>query len=486
MRRFFPNRSSLWAIGLVLILLALAAPIYIFWPRSAPAEDAWAYVPLKKTPTEHTDIVRGPFETPQEVTRACLACHPGSAAQVMATTHWTWESEPFDVPWRDEPVTIGKKTQINNFCIGAQGNERRCMSCHAGYGWSDPSFDFQNQENVDCLACHADMGLYAKGEYGNPAEGVDLLAAARSVRSPTRENCGACHFNGGGGNNVKHGDLDESLYFPNENRDVHMGQYEMECVDCHRGDDHQILGRLLVDNYQIDPAEQVHCTDCHQGSLHQDERLNLHTTAVACQTCHIPEMAVKDPTKLFWDWSEAGQDVPEDHFTYLKIKGTFVYEENVEPQYLWYNGNNTYRYILGDPVNPDGPTMINHPAGNINDFKALIFPFKIHVAIQPYDTIYQTLLQPRTAGGGRGGGGYWEVFDWASALALGASDTGIQFSGEYGFTETWMYWPTTHMVQAKEKALQCVSCHSPDGRLDWEALGYPGDPIRWGGRNAAP
>ena len=45
------------------------------------------------------------------------------------------KSKPFDVPWRDQPVTIGKINQINNFCIGSQGNENKCMSCHAGYGW---------------------------------------------------------------------------------------------------------------------------------------------------------------------------------------------------------------------------------------------------------------------------------------------------------------------------------------------------------------
>ena len=47
----------------------------------------------------------------------------------MKTTHWTWESEAFDVPWRDEEVTIGKINQINNFCIGAQGNEKARIFC---------------------------------------------------------------------------------------------------------------------------------------------------------------------------------------------------------------------------------------------------------------------------------------------------------------------------------------------------------------------
>ncbi len=58
----------------------------------------------------------------------------------------------------------------------------------------------------------------------------------------------------------------------------------------------------------------------------------------------------------------------------------------------------------------------------------------------------------------------------------------MKYSGQYGFAETWMYWPTTHMVQPKENALQCTDCHAENGRLDWEALGYPGDPMEWGGR----
>ena len=94
--------------------------------------------------------------------------------------------------------SISHKNQINNFCIGIQGNQKKCTTCHIGYGWEDANFDFQNPVNVDCLACHTDSNLYGKGDYGYPLEAVDLLAAAQSVRNPTRENCGACHFDGGG------------------------------------------------------------------------------------------------------------------------------------------------------------------------------------------------------------------------------------------------------------------------------------------------
>jgi hypothetical protein len=257
------------------------------------------------------------------------------------------------------------------------------------------------------------------------------------------------------------------------------GEHNMACTDCHWTKDHQILGRLLTDNYTIPDEEQVSCEQCHVNQQHGDERIDTHLAAVACQTCHIPALALEDPTKIAWDWSQAGQEGREDdHFTYLKIKGEFTYERNFTPTYLWYNGNNEYRYLLGDPINADGITYMNKPAGSIQDSTAKIYPFKLHIAKQPYDIIYNYLLAPITAGED----GFWTTFDWNSGFQLAEERMGLPYSGQYGFAETYMYWPTTHMVQTSDKALQCDSCHGENGRLDWEALGYSGDPIKWGGR----
>jgi hypothetical protein len=212
---------------------------------------------------------------------------------------------------------------------------------------------------------------------------------------------------------------------------------------------------------------------------HEDERINTHLSAVACQTCHIPALALEDPTKLTWDWSKAGQEGREDdHFTYLKIKGEFTYDKNFAPTYLWFNGDNEYRYLLGDPLGKDGITYITKPAGSISDQSAKIFPFKLHIAKQPYDVKNNYLLAPITSGED----GFWVTFDWDDAFKLAEERMGLPYSGEFGFTETYMYWPTTHMVQSAEEALQCDTCHGEGGRMDWEALGYAGDPIEWGGR----
>ena len=468
-----------WLFGIVLIAGIIIIPLVLFLPGSDKpiSDDPWNNVPLRIPHTDHTDIIQGPFETGADVTRACLECHEDSAPEVMATAHWTWESQPYDLEDRDTTITVGKKNAINNFCIGIQGNWPGCTSCHAGYGWEDANFDFSQEENVDCLVCHDNTGTYVKGYAGQPVEGVDLLEVAQSVAEPTRENCGSCHFKGGGGNAVKHGDLDETLYFPPSNVDIHMGEHDFMCTDCHQTENHNILGRSI--SVSLDDSNQIYCTDCHTEQLHEDERINAHVDSVACQTCHIPNAATRDATKMYWDWSTAGSDeIEESLHTYLKIKGSFVYEANFTPVYRWYNGEVAERYLLGDSINPDSIVSINLPDGSIEDLTARIFPFKVHLAKQPYDTVNDILLQPKTVGEG----GFWTEFNWDLALQLGSDITGLDYSGEYGFTETEMYWPTTHMVTAASEALTCDQCHGAEGRMDWEALGYYGDPIDWGGR----
>jgi hypothetical protein len=200
---------------------------------------------------------------------------------------------------------------------------------------------------------------------------------------------------------------------------------------------------------------------------------------VACQTCHIPEVALREATKVHWDWSAAGEDLPEDPHEYLKKKGRFTYERNLRPEYHWFDGT-VDRYLLGDKIRAEPPTPLNPPRGSIRAGDARIWPFKVHRAVQIYDAVHDHLLVPKTVGEG----GYWADFDWDKAVRLGSEATGVAYSGEHDFTETEMFWPLTHMVTPKEQALECQSCHSEGGILDWGALGYPGDPINWGGREA--
>jgi len=465
----------------ITILVVIAIPMILFLPgRPEPQALPSDFLPPHPTHVDHTPLITGPFSSPQAVTERCLECHEDAAAQLLHSSHWTWEHEPVSVSGRSEPVVGGKKHVINNFCIGVSGNWEGCTGCHAGYGWRDERFNFTEKRNIDCLVCHEQTGTYVKGKAGMPVEGVDLLASAKSVAAPTRSNCGSCHFGGGGGDAVKHGDLDSSLYFPPDAVDVHMGKHDMICTDCHRTQDHHISGRSI--SVSLDNENQIACSDCHQGEIHSDARINQHTESVACQTCHIPEVATRIATKTHWDWSVAGDASREESHEYKKIKGEFRYAENLKPSYRWYNGS-AARYLFGDKIAETGPTALNPPNGSIKDPKAKIFPFKVHEASQVYDTEYRHLLQPKTYGIT----GYWSTFDWDSAIRQGSEIAGLPYSGHYDFTETLMYWPQTHMVQAASNALQCHDCHNEtanatSGRLNWQALGYPGDPIRWGSR----
>jgi octaheme c-type cytochrome (tetrathionate reductase family) len=434
------------------------------------------FVRKARTHLDHAAFFKKKFERPEQVTAECLKCHQGAAAEVMKTSHWQWLGSEVTVPGHDKPMRIGKKNLVNNFCIGIQGNWASCTKCHAGYGWSDDKFDFTKADRVDCLVCHEWSGTYVKDESGIPKQGTDLASVAGSVGYPKRENCAVCHNYGGGGQGVKHGDLDSSLENPSSSDDIHMGGLGFLCIDCHKTKNHNIPGKAF--SVSVENSNGVACTDCHKAPPHRDARINSHLSALACQTCHIPTYARKLPTKTYWDWSKAGDpSKSDDPHKYLKIKGEFVYDTNIVPEYAWFNMTMD-RYILGDRIDPSKVVDINKPLGDIRDKAARIWPFKVHRAQQHYDKKFSYLLAPLTGGKG----GYWKEFDWDKALRLGAENTGLKFSGEFGWVKTEMYWPLSHMVTPKGSALTCRDCHGEKGRLDWKALGFEGDPERFGGR----
>lgn len=469
-----PKRLHAWFVVVLLVLTSLV--LFLRW-RQPPAGAAVAeFTRPTRSHLDHAPYFPDSIATPAEVTRACLKCHPDAATDLMQTAHWQWLGDSVEVPGHAGPQRIGKKNLLNNFCISITGNFAACTKCHAGYGWADTTFDFARPDNVDCLVCHERTGTYVKGNAGVPAPGTDLAAAARSVGFPRRENCGVCHNYGGGGQGVKHGDLDSSLENPSADDDVHMGKYGFLCIDCHRTEKHRISGRAF--SVSVEDAGGIACTDCHRRPPHRDPRLNAHLEAVACQSCHIPTYARKLPTKTEWDWSKAGDSTrAEDPHHYLKIKGEFVYGRNIVPEYAWFN-RTVDRYLVGDRIDTAAVTDINRPRGAIGDHTAKIWPFKVHRARLPCDAGHATLLPPVTAGAG----GFWHDFDWNQALRLGAQASGLDFSGRYGWARTAMYWPLSHMVTPRDKALSCDDCHGAASRLDWKALGYEGDPIEQGGR----
>jgi len=442
------------------------------------------------------------FKTGPEVTQACLACHTEAAKQVHRSKHWTWE---FLNPRTGQ--LLGKRHIINNFCTSISSNQEFCSACHIGYGWKDNSFDFDSDKNIDCLVCHESTGTYRKlpGLAGHPAyrdtefpphsgrivKAVDLRAVAQSVGKSGRKNCGACHFYSGGGDAVKHGDLDSTLANPGRYLDIHMDKdgLNFSCGECHKTIGHDVPGSRYAPTAK-EEGNQAHirgkddknpatCQACHSNAPHKSSsRLNTHAEKIACQTCHIPEFARGQPTKMMWDWSTAGR-LDQDGKPYVlkdsagnpaydSKKGDFKYESNVIPTYLWFNG--TVDYTLRDTkLDPTQLVRINRFEGSPTDGKSKIWPVKIFTGKQPYDKATQQLLIPHTYGVEGDKNAFWQVFDWNKSLEAGLKSVNENFSGDYGFVSTEMVWPITHMVAPKADALKCNQCHAPAGgvgRLD--------------------
>jgi octaheme c-type cytochrome (tetrathionate reductase family) len=470
------NRNLFIAAAITVVLLAVIVSLHNEEPYNIPLEklrQKYAIKPVSSVDHGKLEALKRDFKSPQEVTETCNSCHTERYKEIMASSHWNWERTAY-VEGRGL-ATIGKRNVLNNFCIGASTNEQACAMCHIGFGMTNDRFDFKNASNVDCMVCHDNSEEYLKGSAmaGYPDRSVNLEDVARNVGAPRRSNCGSCHFYSGGGNNVKHGDLEESLLACDKNIDVHMGAngMDMSCVTCHTADNHVIKGRLY--SVSSENTNRATCEDCHTERPHLDQLLNRHNDRVACQTCHIPYYAKVNATKMAWLWSEAGslrdgkpyQEVDKSgELTYLSTKGRFIWKKNVVPDYVWFNGTADH-YLLSDTIH-SVPVALNKLNGSYDDRQSKIIPVKVHRGDQIYDRQTKMLIQPKLFGVAKGDSAYWQDFDWNMAAEAGMKRIGLPYSGDYGFIETEMYWPINHMVSTKEQSVGCGECHTRvDGRL---------------------
>lgn len=462
---------------------------------------------------DHSRLVELPAKpTPQQVTESCLSCHTRVGSDLLATAHWNWKGQSPTLAGYQHRTDVSLQLMVNNHCIAIGANPQACATCHIGYGWVDEAFDFADPSAIDCLVCHDTTGTYRKDPMraGMPLEEVDLVAVSRAVGRPSRAVCGSCHFNSGGAPNAKRGDLDPILVSPGPDQDQHMGRQDMRCQDCHTTTRHRIAGMSMTA-----PAVEgrVTCEQCHGPAPHGvagmlGQHLNDHVRTIACETCHIPSFARETPTLMRRDYSAAGQNRPEqlDQYgmpTYDPRFGSLTWGKDQVPAYEWFDGTRRAT-LVGDKVNPKRGVVINAPVGDRRNPAARIFPFKVHTAVQPYDTESKRLAVPKLSPG------YWADFSWDQAIAEGMKALGLDYSGEYGWVETTLYTGIHHGVVEAPMALGCTDCHSPQAvnctrchrgaagmdrpehsrkiypeverRIDFQALGYPDDPALTGGR----
>ena len=346
------------SVGLLLVLASAAGakenntdqvPGRTMARQATKEKEIWSTTDHSK----HKDLQKA-FTSGEEVTKACLSCHSEAGSQFRKTIHWTW----LDPGSAESEKKFGKAGHsVNNFCVSSNNwKDKSCSSCHPGWNGKEGE--------INCLVCHSQKTINWKEAFedfqafseSDDPEDLELAkeikesiqTSVQSIDRPTRKNCGSCHFYGGGGDGVKHGDLDSSITKPNKALDVHMGVdgQDFQCTRCHTTRTHNIAGRIyskpaapdrrsLIED---DLTPKIMCESCHGSKPHKSgSKVNDHTDKVACQSCHIPTFARVNPTKMWWDWSKAGNTKDGKHYKkkgplgkydYLSYKGEFKWDHS--------------------------------------------------------------------------------------------------------------------------------------------------------------
>ncbi|MEZ4386526.1 MAG: hypothetical protein R3D98_02915 [Candidatus Krumholzibacteriia bacterium] len=423
-------------------------------------------------------------------TATCLECHREAAEAFFHSQHYQWLGEaPAIAGAKDRK--LGKLNTVNDFCTNPAANwigrttnvegkvlARGCSACHAGLGrLPSPELSEEQLLNIDCLICHAQgyrRDVYQRDDgtwewrpilYKNQ-RGLDSVAGR--ITLPQRGMCLRCHANAGGGPNFKRGDIEYAQADCGVDFDVHMATdgADLQCIDCHAGEDHRVLGRGADLSATDSPGHGLDCTVCHTGEVHRVAVLDHHTARVHCTTCHIPTYAKGDPTDLRRDWS-----TPLYHPDGDKYSATITFGRDVTPGYAWFDGR-TRTQFLGEPVKPlaDGRVAIMQPACKPRGKGAKIHPFKVHTGRLPVLKDRRWLVPLKVEE-------FFADGDLAKAVREGAEATYGLADPEVEWVETVRYMGLYHEVAPAAQALTCLDCHREGGRLDWQALGYAHDPL---------
>lgn len=247
-----------------------------------------------------------------------------------------------------------------------------CGQCHIGGNYHPatekmmPVGDVPHDAKmgIDCLICHSqayDMNYkyVIKDEVGTRWNQDRTMKAAMAVTNPTNNNCLNCHQHNMGGDAYANNIAAKNLGYKNK-RILHEGakrgnpfspQHDVHaaagllCTDCHIPEGHKIprgtKGTDLVANDL--PGKVVSCESCHTAAPHTENELtrvilNGHTAKLACETCHITELA--DYNVVLRDWT---------HPVWNEEEGMYVFSDvlhsgnaNTGFTFLWFNGNGTF------------------------------------------------------------------------------------------------------------------------------------------------
>jgi hypothetical protein len=267
------------------------------------------------------------------LTAGCAPCHPGGGPAEYDRggrryDHWMADPASGFTPGGDNDFD-GDYYQARWSETGVL--EADCLLCHL------PAYDFgaRNKQlgalnfrwapsagaGLARVAGSVAAGEPVRVEYDTARFNPDGTLSPHIVRSPRNETCLACH--------AKPGYKKRGANF-RARTDVHL-RAGLRCVDCHpagsqavdervrgrevhqfgKGDDPGGLVRNDLDNTMRD------CADCHDtgylGAPVAEHRglPPLHLDKIACQTCHVPERAVKAVQAVASDVFNPGAKIPD-------------------------------------------------------------------------------------------------------------------------------------------------------------------------------
>lgn len=412
-------------------------------------------------------------------TDTCLQCHITEAKEVFSSVHYQWLG-------RTPYMTNGPEFQgkldvgVNSYCINITGNWNGCGSCHVGLGLRPETTESSEQlKNIDCMVCHQEKykrkkvdGLFVP-DTANMT--ISMVQAARAVHKPTRATCLQCHAKGGGGDNLKRGDMALAHTATNDrNFDVHMATTgaDLSCQQCHTTDKHLMAGKGS-DLRPTDLDIAMNCTDCHQNkdtvNGHSTAAIGNHVSRVACQTCHISSYARNASDTIATEKTEIHRDWLVPHVTASGvIHPTSTMAGDLLPEYQWWDGTSS-SYLLFDTASTDpitGKIPTSRPIGAVNTTGSKLYPFKYKTASQPRATAKDVLIALDTSV-------YFSTGDPDAATISGLENMGYSSTESYDWVDTDTYQLITHEVTPSSQALSCTACHDSTTRMDLQGeLGY--------------
>jgi len=451
------------------------------------------------------------FDGPQ----TCAACHSDALAEITHSVHWYAASKVRNVKglpdgtwWGmvNRECALAGSTALANWTAATDGRftpqSAGCGMCHIG-GLTEPPLPAGREASdaeaatVDCLVCHAedyDMAArksLVKDGAGRVHWGQDssLTAALSITRVPTADACLRCHEHAFS-RDYKRG----TPYGPTT--DVHAAA-GMPCTSCHLTREHLIAkGQNESDMVANDlPDVPVACSNCHGREPHRGAdaaALDAHTTRVACQTCHIPVVSgvVRE------DWGKPVKDDSDGSFSALSkydgipsLADTWVPTVDIDrgaPDHIWRIANTTdsgdaQSWMAFATATRDSDDAAIFPVRGLTQI--LLFdrtvkmwqaPGMSFVKDEPGMADFPLLLAPNREV-------YNTTGDITKAIEAGvkpAEAMGLHWSGQWMSMQVpaSSYISVNHGV--RRIGLGCDDCHSPNGVLDFVALGYSSEDVK--------